>query len=112
VDVLACVAVEVLADQRCLVAPAVEHGRERRPVVEGLEPERVDVAEHVVVVGVLAVRNEARLGQHSGYGANEFSKARPRPLISLRTLGMNLSSSQRMSSVSMTSMFGRLTDGT
>ena len=65
VDVLARIAVEVLAHQRRPVAAALKHGRQRRPVVEGLEAERVDVAQHVVVVGVLAgqERRAARTAQ-------------------------------------------------
>src|SRR3954451_22704305 len=47
-----------------------------------------------------------RDGQHNGYGANEFSKLRPRRWINRRTLGIQRRSSQRMSSVSMTSTLG------
>ena len=46
-------------------------------------------------------------GQHNGYGANEFSKLSPLRCRRRRTFGIHRRSSQRMSSVSMTSTLGR-----
>ena len=53
-------------------------------------------------------RNDARDGQQSGLGAKELRNSRPRDVTYLRTLGVYLSSSHRMSSVVTTRMLGPL----
>ena len=107
-QVLLAVAVEVLADQPRLVARVVQDRGDRVLVLERREAVGLLVGVDVVVVGVLPAQ-EARPRR----GAQRVRRERvleqsPRSWNSRRMLGMNRRSSARMSSVSITSMFGRV----
>ena len=110
VGLLLAVAVEILAEEACSVAGAVQPHRQRLTVVQSVKAVWRQVDPHPVgCAGTAPLGTDARAGQHSGSGGGRVAEpdaGRPRSRWVLCIQGAS-SSSSRMSSTRIKTTLGR-----